>query len=111
MVRVRDVVSSSYLQFLYLTALSGAWDNQFFPLPPPPFGIYSSSAVLYNVDDIKGKTDKQFMPKKIRPRQILGQLELFWTCGFSLSKQTASEISYDRYAWLEWKSGACAWWS
>ena len=63
--RVWDVVSSSLIQFLYCTASAGVWDNQLFPLPPTlclPEGIYSPfSAVLYNVNDINGKKDKQFV--------------------------------------------------
>ena len=52
---------SSLIQFLYFTASAGVWDNQLFPIPQPlclPEGIYSPfSAVLYNVNDINGKTD------------------------------------------------------
>ena len=61
--RVRDVVSSSLIQFLYFTASTGVWDNQLFSLPPPlclPEGICSPFlAVLYNVNYINGKTDNK----------------------------------------------------
>ena len=33
--------------------------------------------MLYNVDDINGKTDKQLMPKSIRPRPIQVNSSLF----------------------------------
>ena len=70
--RLWDVVSSSLTQFLYFTASAGTnyqlLSNNFssptalFCLPE---GIYSPlSAVLYNVNDINGKTDKHFMPQE-----------------------------------------------
>ena len=66
--RVQDVVSSSLIQFLHFTASAGVLDNQLFLLPPPlclPEGIYSLfSVVLYNVNNIDGKTDKQFVPQE-----------------------------------------------
>ena len=57
--QVWDVVSSSLIQFLYFAA-SGIWDNQLFLPLCLPEDIYSPfSAVLYNGNDINGKTDKQ----------------------------------------------------
>ena len=60
-------------------------------VPPPclPEGTYSPLlAVLYNVNDINEKTDKQFMPQEhqAQARPKPGQLEFVWTCSFSLSK-------------------------
>ena len=66
MVGVWDAVSSSLIQFLYFTASAGTIN--FFLSHRPlflPEGIYSPfSAVLYIVNDIKGKPDKQFMPRE-----------------------------------------------
>ena len=35
--------------------------------------------MLYNVDDINGKTDNQFMPKSVKPGPTPGQLASIWT--------------------------------
>ena len=46
--RVWDVVSSSFIRFLYFTASAGAWDNQLFSsptAPPPPF-VYLKVFIL-----------------------------------------------------------------
>ena len=84
-------------------------------LDPPlpvflPEGIYSPvPAVLYNVNEINGKTDK---PLGTWPRPTQVNLSLFGPVALVyVSRQHQKSDSYDRYAWLEWKSGAYTWWS
>ena len=71
--------------------------------------------MLYNVNDINRKIDKQFMPQEVLGLGVAqANSSLFEPAVLVyLSRQHQKSDSFDRYAWLEWKSGAyrTAWWS
>ena len=65
-----------------------------------------------NVNDINGKTDKQLCPRVLGLGLPQTNSSLFVPVALIyLRRQHWKSNSNNRYVWLEWKSGACAWWS
>ena len=116
--QVQKVISSSLTQFLYFTGSVRCLGQSTFPLPPPPFVYVKVFILLSRLCRTVSMTSMGKQMKTAYAPRVLGlglpqaNLSLFGPVALVYpSRQHQKADSYDRYAWLEWKSGAYVWWS